>query len=79
MTDHMTEAMRLLTTSPLTAEAQVHATLALVEQQRIANLIALVSGGDETAYLINGPGNLYNAAAWEPIYAEIRKGLGLGL
>lgn len=43
--------------------AQVHATLALVEQQRIANLIATGSNP---------------ASAFGPrIYAEIREGLGL--
>ena len=45
--DHATEARRLISAVPArdtyarTAYAQVHATLALVEQQRIANLIAL--------------------------------------
>ena len=43
------------------SRAQVEATLALVEQQRIANLIALAHGGtclDGTAYraLASGPG-----------------------
>ncbi len=59
--DHAAEAMRCLDipshfirndgTSPeggrMVAEAQVHATLALVEQQRIANLIALTGLGGE--------------------------------
>ena len=53
----------------LIARAQVHATLALVEQQRIANLIALgykytSADGDHVDYV----------ALLRP---EIRKGLGL--
>lgn len=41
------------------AEAQVHATLALVEQQRIANLIALeaqcTGEADQALYIETGP------------------------
>ena len=51
MTDHYTEAARLirgllvdLPTEGVIAIAQIHATLALAEQQRIANLIALLPG-----------------------------------
>lgn len=44
--------------------AQVHATLALVEQQRIANLIALGAAGESTTL------------KWKP-RADIREGLGL--
>ena len=47
--DHAAEALRVISTLPggdllieAYAYAQVHATLALVEQQRIANLIALM-------------------------------------
>ena len=57
MTDHKTEAENALhdawkATSQdqhasLMADAQVHATLALAEQQRIANLIALAQFGDQ--------------------------------
>ncbi len=68
----------------LVAVAQVHATLAqvaateaLAEQQRIANLIALASGGDETAYLVNGETNKYDENRWRALRAEIREGLGL--
>lgn len=50
--DHAVEALRVVslpvtteesTTANATAYAQVHATLALAEQQRIANLIALAN------------------------------------
>ena len=48
MTNHAQEAERIISTVPIGdtvdqayAYAQVHATLALVERQRIANLIAL--------------------------------------
>ena len=57
--------------------AQVHATLALVEQQRIANLIAL---GQFTVV----PGDMpifrhvvFDKETGEGISPEIRKGLGL--
>ena len=65
--DHAAEAWELLVASVsdqtvqsragfdaatlMTARAQVHATLALVEQQRIANLIALSESGRTT---VNG-------------------------
>ena len=65
--------------------AQVHATLALVEQQRIANLIALASS--EIGELVStGMGGLtehqphpdYGDTVMVPaLRAEIRKGLGL--
>jgi hypothetical protein len=57
--------------------AQVHATLALVEQQRIANLIALLLGGDYTAWVIKGDRNMYNPEDWENVRSGIREGLGL--
>ena len=47
--------------------AQVHATLALVEQQRIANLIAAPK-----SYLGRIPDE-----DWERVNAEIKTGLGL--
>lgn len=57
-TDHAAEARELLATgkTDLTAKAQVHATLALAEQQRIANLVTLgaIGGGplsSDPAYL----------------------------
>ena len=53
MTDHYTEATKLirglledLPTEGVIAIAQIHATLALAEQQRIANLIALLPGSE---------------------------------
>lgn len=52
------------------AEAQVHATLALVEQQRIANLIALNEA--------RGPGDPWDfGSPRPPIKPEIREALGL--
>ncbi|WP_323986248.1 hypothetical protein [Microbacterium plantarum] len=73
--DHAAEARRALRaaaedpadiegTDPWLLAAQVHATLALVEQQRIANLIALGAAGESTPL------------RWTP-RAEIREGLGL--
>lgn len=53
--DHAAEAQRVMsimpsgdTLSEAYAYSQVHATLALVEQQRIANLIALSESGRST-------------------------------
>jgi len=64
MTDHYAEAVEWLKSTPeeyregnnhratlCTAMAQVHATLALAEQQRIANLILLAESGRTT---VNG-------------------------
>lgn len=57
--------------------AQVHATLALVEQQRIANLIALSQAthadGSRICHPITEPTGEYAAALRD----DIRKGLGL--
>lgn len=47
--------------------AQVHATLALVEQQRIANLIALH----------NADSVIVEAGEWRDVEDAIREGLGL--
>lgn len=69
--DHAAEAVRLLNTSPLTAEAQVHATLALVEQQRIANLLTLLESGNDLS------GVIWDGTKLIKIRGEIRKGLGL--
>lgn len=57
----------------LTGQAQVHATLALVEQQRIANLIAAFSEvktvHNETYWAVDG---------FPPeVRTEVMKGLGL--
>ena len=52
--------------------AQVHATLALVEQQRIANLIAIYSGQDWTkATYVN------QGIDFKNLIDEIKEGLGL--
>ena len=57
--------------------AQVHATLALVEQQRIANLIALgqftIVPGDMPTFRHA----VFDAETREGLSSEIRKGLGL--
>jgi hypothetical protein len=78
--DHVAEAHRILYETPWTADrtdefwtsvavtAQVHATLALVEQQRVANLIAWGAGS-------NPPGTTPEEDA--SVY-EIRQALGLG-
>lgn len=55
--------------------AQVHATLALVEQQRIANLIALNGMASELGYATGA--ELGDEVAGLLADAEIRKGLGL--
>lgn len=60
----------------LRVEALVHATLALVEQQRIANLIAFV----EAANRSNTNGNPTDAdgvARLESAARQVREGLGL--
>ncbi len=73
------------------AEAQVHATLALVEQQRIANRIALCSLVAETeraftqhgvrAHLIGHEASIYEHGHYPEdapiLHADIREGLGL--
>ena len=51
------------------AAAQVHATLALVEQQRIANLIAI---HDEEF-----PPSFLEREEWDAVRTQIREGLGL--
>ena len=85
--DHVAEALRVArqangkTTEqavPLVAVAQVHATLALVEQQRIANLIALGRTGRVA------PGTIFNEQlssfdfdSPQTLRPEIREALGL--
>jgi len=70
--DHAEEARKILRGQPAGADAaQVHATLALVEQQRIANLLNLPGTPEEIRSMVE-PGS---AAADR---AEmILKGLGL--
>lgn len=89
--DHAAEARELLQSNAvalaadgawgtaIAAEAQVHATLALVEQQRIANIIALASlriapdGAPPLRHLVIEPKDEYSV---QPV-AEIREALGL--
>ena len=85
--DHAAEAVESLAAAKewdtvpeaalLVADAQAHATLALVEQQRVANLIAAMTGGDDGASVINGPDNRYQDTAWLAWRSDIREGLGL--
>lgn len=61
--------------SAIAAIAQVHATLALVEQQRISNLIALaepreIPGGGTAAYMLYDPTS-------RVLREDVREGLGL--
>lgn len=74
--DHAAQAARVLGNFPhddiadnatALAWAQVHATLALVEQQRIANLISL-----HTADSV-----IVEAGEWRDVEDAIREGLGL--
>lgn len=83
MVDHA-ESARDWLKSNQPATAQVHATLALVEQQRIANLIALAESGRTT---VNGAraalAALYTGSAEEGsahmrLHPSITKALGLG-
>lgn len=90
-TNHAAEAMALrnlaaMPTVPGQAEAllltaQVHATLALVEQQRIANLIALAESGRTT---VNGAraalAGLYDGSAEEgSAYMALRPDIAAAL
>lgn len=56
------------------AEAQVHATLALVEQQRVANLIALAQ-----VTIVPGDMPVMRGIIWEGerLRSDIREALGL--
>lgn len=95
-TDHAAEALRLvhaqqnMPTPEATfavVEAHVHAQLAIAEQQRIANLIALAES--EHVFLIEGPANqaLFALAEFNKpedpydstmtLRDDIKKGLGL--
>ena len=80
--DHAAEAAMRLTIGATDA-AQVHATLALVEQQRIANLIALAQFGGEVSgeamvgLTENVPHSMYDTLTVPALRPEIRKGLGL--
>jgi len=85
--DHITEARNALSANsglgftdvevmPLLAEAQAHATLAVAEQQRIANLIAyVVKLSSHTTDISNMHPD--DVAAFQSMSAQIREGLGL--
>jgi len=88
MTDHKAEALAWIrgmdeiieeegmTDATLVASpvnAQVHATLYLAEQQRIANLIALATADDMTDPLTNK----WESGLWETARTQIIEGLGL--
>jgi hypothetical protein len=79
--DHAAEALRIMNIAHDNADqgaewrsehqmkrSQVHATLALVEQQRIANLIAAIS-----PRIVSN----WSFSEAEDLRSEIRKGLGL--
>lgn len=55
-------------------QAQVHATLALVEQQRIANLLTAFNTYER--WPSRGEGQSFNSVS-ERLGAELREGLGL--
>lgn len=63
--------------SDIAAIAQVHATLALVEQQRIANLIALGQFTVTPGHMPIFRHVVFDMETGEGISPEIRKGLGL--
>ena len=72
--DHATEAMVCIKAAHRTddgtftmIQAQVHATLALVEQQRIASLVALRQADSD----------VIGDFEWEDVDRDIREGLGL--
>ena len=95
--DQAEEARRLLALLPASmhedeviGKAQVHATLALAEQQRIANRIALAqvaaqatyaSGYHGSSYGLVGQVGIFDHPATEhgtsPLHADIAEGLGL--
>lgn len=72
--DHA-EGARNLQAHGYSESAQVHATLALVEQQRIANLIALHR--HEVEYDLNGGRSLLYKNGTEELRPEIREALGI--
>ena len=85
MTNHKTEAMNYLIASTIdthgdddrkVAIAQVHATIYLAEQQRIANLISFgeaIAENQRDGYALNEAGR----ARLDLVEAQIQKGLGL--
>ncbi len=88
--DHAKEARRALRAAaetpsdvetvadPWILSAQVHATLALVEQQRIANLIALWQGSPVLGeYVLEGTDSLFSEL--DQLNPEIAAALGIGV
>ena len=87
--DHAAEARRLLNESgpygvPLpeaSAAAQVHATLALVEQQRIANLIAIATAIPEAGLSRTAADMAYNCLIQDglnaPLLPDVAAALGI--
>ena len=78
--DHAAEALRRvllpLDNAALLASAQVHATLALVEQQRIANLIAL--GKTEERYWVEPDDETGETGYYATrVRDDVRKGVDL--
>lgn len=76
--DHAAEARKVATAiendpysdmASFVAEAQLHATLALAEQQRIANLMGLFS-----EYISE---EILSADEWKALTEEIKEALGL--
>lgn len=75
--DALGDALRL--------EALVHATLALAEQQRLANMIALVARNDRVQEMHGSAGTIDGRSVTaaqvqarnEAIFVEVRQGLGL--
>lgn len=89
--DHAAEARQIVETfyapSPegaqMITEAQVHATLALVEQQRLANLISIAMWNSRA--LVEGARHVGDApvdhaaevARVDAMFAEVKKGMGI--
>lgn len=76
MTDHKAMAENCLARAEFT-EAQVHATLYLAEQQRIANLIALGQFTVVPGHMPTFRHVVFDMENGEGLSAEIREGLGL--
>lgn len=66
MTERIDHAAKACAIGVSLEEAQVHATLAVAEQLRVGNLIALQAGEVR-----------YNFGGWSRLGSEIREGLGL--
>ena len=84
MTDHAREAARIVARWPVArslpndiATAQVHATLALAEQQRIANLIGFAATSALQQATGAGAPDAAGVAQLRQVGADIRHALGL--